>query len=143
MCQEQPLLLEDLLEQEKREQERQHATSAVQQQQVDGGQSLLSEHDYERLRADVFNTAPQGLPAQGMLPLQQQQPQPPQPGGGMAQHSVAVRQKFLARGVNQNQWRPTMTLHSQLMGQQTPQPSGILPASGETTSIGKNGYVYI
>lgn len=69
--QEQPLLLEDLLEQEKREQEKQ------QQQQpppASASPPLLSDVDFERLRADVLGTTtptggspglgspPQGIP---------------------------------------------------------------------------------
>ncbi|XP_021938167.1 histone-lysine N-methyltransferase 2D-like [Zootermopsis nevadensis] len=77
LLQEQPLLLEDLLEQEKREQEKQ------QQQQpppASASPPLLSDVDFERLRADVLGTTtptggspglgspPQGIPAQGLLP---------------------------------------------------------------------------
>lgn len=47
--QDQPLLLEDLLEQEKREQEKQQAAAA-------GANVLLSDADFERLRADYLDT---------------------------------------------------------------------------------------
>lgn len=65
--QEQPLLLEDLLEQEKREQEKQQQQ---QQQQVDTttpGGALLSDSEFERLRADVLGSAPLGSPPQGIV----------------------------------------------------------------------------
>lgn len=59
---EQPLLLEDLLEQEKREQEKlqnqtpaQEVTSST---AVESESALLSDHDFERLKADVFNSGP-------------------------------------------------------------------------------------
>ncbi|XP_075232135.1 uncharacterized protein LOC142330615 [Lycorma delicatula] len=58
--QEQPLLLEELLEQEKREQEQQNTTAAVEQQSVvapPAPTALLSDADFERLRADVLGTS--------------------------------------------------------------------------------------
>lgn len=60
-AQEQPLLLEDLLEQEKREQEKQnhgHPASRpdLNARQVEPESALLSDHDFERLKADVFNS---------------------------------------------------------------------------------------
>lgn len=62
---EQPLLLEDLLEQEKREQEKlqnqtptQEVTSST---TVESEPALLSDHDFERLKADVFNSGPVGI----------------------------------------------------------------------------------
>ncbi|XP_031333016.1 histone-lysine N-methyltransferase 2C-like isoform X3 [Photinus pyralis] len=58
--QEQPLLLEDLLEQEKREQEKQLQThSTLETQDVPAtsrAPALLSDRDFERLKADVFNS---------------------------------------------------------------------------------------
>ncbi|RZC33964.1 histone-lysine N-methyltransferase 2C-like [Asbolus verrucosus] len=70
--QEQPLLLEDLLEQEKREQEKQNQNqSVVNNQEIAAStaasvvepepSSLLSEHDFERLKADVFSNATIGI----------------------------------------------------------------------------------
>lgn len=62
---EQPLLLEELLEQEKREQEKQLQTqpnvSANREEQQSAppqetDSTLLSDHDFEKLKADVFNT---------------------------------------------------------------------------------------
>ncbi|ERL89635.1 hypothetical protein D910_07000 [Dendroctonus ponderosae] len=52
--QEQPLLLEDLLEQEKREQEKQHQTGP--ERAAEPEPALLSDHDFERLKADVFSS---------------------------------------------------------------------------------------
>lgn len=55
---EQPLLLEDLLEQEKREQEKLHqppnqeVTSST---GIEGESALMSDQDFERLKADVFS----------------------------------------------------------------------------------------
>ncbi|XP_011303059.1 histone-lysine N-methyltransferase 2C isoform X3 [Fopius arisanus] len=59
--QEQPLLLEDLLEQEKREQEKQQK-----QQQVEAAAPgpLLSDVEFERLRADVLGSSALGSPPQ-------------------------------------------------------------------------------
>lgn len=128
--QEQPLLLEELLEQEKREQERQAAS--VMPNEMAGNvqsnsQGLLSDQDFERLRADVMNSAPQSISNQGMLPMQQQ-PQPQQPMQQMQnqqpnanqfvqqQQHVANRQQFAPRGVGQPQWRPPM--HQQQQQQQ-------------------------
>lgn len=104
------MLLEDLLEQEKREQERQATSVTTDISNQDANSGLLSDHDFERMRADVLNSGPQGLPAQGLLPLQHQTTTPQ-----MAQHG-AIRQKFLSRGVNQPQWRTNMTLplHTQM-----------------------------
>ena len=58
--QEQPLLLEELLEQEKREQEKQQH----QQQQADTttpSGALLSDSEFERLRAEALASPPQGI----------------------------------------------------------------------------------
>lgn len=62
--QEQPLLLQELLEEEQREQEKQ-----LQTQSMTGGSNpetpsttapaaLLSDHDFERLKADVLSSGP-------------------------------------------------------------------------------------
>jgi hypothetical protein len=73
--QDQPLLLEDLLEQEKREQElQQHAQSNLQQEPkltsvnnsapTESSSSLLSDTDFEHLKVDVLgspSTGPGGL----------------------------------------------------------------------------------
>jgi hypothetical protein len=82
--QEQPLLLEDLLEQEKREQEKQQQHQPLLSQQPqpppDSASSpLLSDVDFERLRADVLGTPaptagsprlgspPQGIPGRPVI----------------------------------------------------------------------------
>ena len=82
--QEQPLLLEDLLEQEKREQEKQQQHQPLLSQQPqpppDSASSpLLSDVDFERLRADVLGTPtptagspglgspPQGIPGRPLV----------------------------------------------------------------------------
>lgn len=127
--------MEDLLEQEKREQERQagQVTSVPSDMPTqDTNTGLLTDHDFERMRVDVMNTGPQGLPAQGLLPLQHQTTTPQ-----MSQHG-AIRQKFLNRGVNQTQWRSNMTvpLHTQ-MGQATQSMPG--QNSMEGTMIRKEG----
>lgn len=129
------MLLEDLLEQEKREQERQagQVTSVASDMPTqDPNSSLLTEHDFERMRVDVMNTGPQGLPAQGLLPLQHQTTTPQ-----MSQHG-AIRQKFLSRGVNQTQWRSNMTvpLHTQMGTTTQPMPG---QNSMEGTMIRKEG----
>lgn len=61
------MLLEDLLEQEKREQEKQQQQ---QQQQVDTtatGGALLSDSEFERLRADVLGSSALGSPPQSIV----------------------------------------------------------------------------
>ncbi|KAG8236511.1 hypothetical protein J437_LFUL012797 [Ladona fulva] len=80
--QEQPLLLEDLLEQEKREQEKQQMQ---QQQQGEATTSLLSDVDFERLRADVFATTshPSGGPSGRVSPAPVLSPPPTLPGQGI------------------------------------------------------------
>lgn len=105
-------MLEDLLEQEKREkQERERQASINNEMTNANSSSLLSDHDFERLRADVLaqgmqgqgmqgqvmqpqGMPTQGIPAQGLLPIQQQQP--------MVQSQPQQRQAFVA----QNQPRP-------------------------------------
>lgn len=117
-----------MLEQEKREQERQagQVTSVASDMPLptqDTNSDLLTDHDFERMRVDVMNAGPQGLPAQGLLPLQHQTTTPQ-----MSQHG-AIRQKFLSRGVNQPQWRPNMTvaMHTQMgqPAQSIPVPNGM------------------
>lgn len=125
------MLLEDLLEQEKREQEKQMQTqpqnpTLEQPQQSNANQALLSDQDYEKLRADVFRSVslespPQGLPgnkfdlnvikiylhrfslAQGLLPVANQQP---------------IRQNFQP-SQSPNQWQQTSPRPVQ------PQPSPV------------------
>ncbi|GBN75180.1 Histone-lysine N-methyltransferase 2D, partial [Araneus ventricosus] len=55
LLQEQPLLLEDLVEQEKREQRRQNQESLISPHATD---ALLSDIDFERLKDDVFSGPP-------------------------------------------------------------------------------------
>ncbi|XP_046742436.1 histone-lysine N-methyltransferase 2C-like isoform X3 [Diprion similis] len=65
LLQEQPLLLEELLEEEKREQEKQQ-----QQQQTDistPSGALLSDSEFERLRADVLGSTPLSSPPQNFI----------------------------------------------------------------------------
>lgn len=76
---EQPLLLEELLEQEKREQEKQMQNqsnnSSQEESQSAGGSetesALLSDHDFEKLKADVFSSGQLGglgpTASQGMV----------------------------------------------------------------------------
>ncbi|CAH0559006.1 unnamed protein product [Brassicogethes aeneus] len=83
--QEQPLLLEELLEQEKREQEKQqHQQNQTSHQEVtsstgvvDSSESLLSDQDFERLKADVFSgMGPAAQSQKQTLPQWQQQTAP-------------------------------------------------------------------
>lgn len=63
------MLLEELLEQEKREQEKQQQQQQ-QHQQVDNSAptgALLSDSDFERLRADVLGSASLASPPQGIV----------------------------------------------------------------------------
>ncbi|KAL3280233.1 hypothetical protein HHI36_017729 [Cryptolaemus montrouzieri] len=56
LLEEQPLLLEDLLEQEKREQEKQSQSHGGNIPSISNAEpALLSDHDFERLKADVFD----------------------------------------------------------------------------------------
>jgi len=77
--QDQPLLLEDLLEQEKREQERQQQAQSIQDaapvQPEPNPQALLSDMDFERLRADVLRSPTTGG-SPGLSP-------PTMPGDGL------------------------------------------------------------
>lgn len=134
------MLLEDLLEQEKREkQERERQASMNNEMTNPNSSSLLSDHDFERLRADVLGNQgmpaqgmqsqgmqqqgmpnqgmsaqsmqTQGIPAQGLLPIQQQQP--------MMQNQQQ-QQRFVA----QNQPRPQFiqrTVSQQQQSHQVPQ----------------------
>lgn len=140
--------MEDLLEQEKREQEHQ-AASVVSNEMVGGNtptnsQGLLSDQDFERLRADVLNSAPRGMPNQGLIPVQQQQPQPQQPmqlpnANQFVAHNSPNRQAFLQRGVGQQQWRAP--IHPQ---QQMNSSVGVINSAGpsiEPTMVKKEGLV--
>ncbi len=129
--------MEDLLEQEKREQERQagQITSVPTDMPTqDANAGLLTDHDFERMRVDVMNTGPQGLPAQGLLPLQHQTATPQ-----MNQMSGGIRQKFLSRGVNQPQWRSNVPLQMGQMGQATQSLPGLNSMEGAGTMIRKEG----
>lgn len=116
------MLLEDLLEQEKREQERQAAsvvTNDMGNNVQANNQGLLSDQDYERLRAEL-NSNSQGIPQQGMMQMQPQQQ--PGPGQVTMQQQQPIPNQFVAnnrpqqfvqRGINQSQWRAPM--HNQQM----------------------------
>lgn len=79
--------MEDLLEQEKREKEERERQASVNNDMTNpNSSSLLSDQDFERLRADVLATQ-QGIPAQGLLPIQQQQM--------IQQQSQASQQQFV------------------------------------------------
>lgn len=99
------MLLEDLLEQEKREkEERERQATVGNEMNNQNSSSLLSDQDFERLRADVLGTT-QGIPAQGLLPIQQQQviqtqSQQPQPQF-VTQNASGIRQQFIHRNINQ------------------------------------------
>lgn len=105
--------MEELLEQEKREQERQQvssssASTSVIQHNTD---SLINEQDFENIRDDVINMAPQGLPAQGLLPLQLNKI-----SGGAINQTVG---DFNApRVISPQQWRP----HGNIAMMPQPQP---------------------
>ncbi|KAL1490323.1 hypothetical protein ABEB36_013038 [Hypothenemus hampei] len=101
--QEQPLLLEDLLEQEKREQEKQHqghppGNDLITSRSSEPESALLSDHDFERLKADVLNSShvPETNPG-GMVQQQQQQQHWPQnnrvpvaPSSSLAQPTTEI-----------------------------------------------------
>lgn len=103
-------MLADLLEEEKREQEKQgrEQQASINNEMANANSSsLLSEHDFERLISGGQSMQTQGIPAQGLLPVQhqQQQPnqqQPSQQQQPMMQNPVQQRQVF----VGQNAPRP-------------------------------------
>lgn len=70
VCQEQPLLLEDLLEQEKREQQRQNSglIGAAPEE------PLLSDFDFERLKADVLSSSTVSLSPPNVVGMMRTQP---------------------------------------------------------------------
>lgn len=157
--QEQPLLLEELVEQEKREQERHAASNMANeiatQPNVSGANSgLLSDHDFERLRADVMNVPPQAIPAQGLLPIQQQnqqqQPQQmPNVGNQMPfnQPNQPIRHQFIAPEMNQpvqhqqhqqqqQQWKPSPMQMQPNVNQMN---ANVTSISFEGTTVKKEG----
>ncbi|KAK7078606.1 Lysine Methyltransferase 2D [Halocaridina rubra] len=78
LLQEQPLLIEDLLEQEKQEQLKQQKSSQQQHQETLGPDGIsLSESDFEKLKADVLS------PSVGMQPI-----------GGPAVGSPGIRSPY-------------------------------------------------
>lgn len=117
-------MLEDLLEQEKREkQERERQASMNNEMNNPNSSSLLSDHDFERLRADVLGTQgmpTQGIPAQGLLPIpqqQQHQQQAPQQPQMVQNQPPQQRQTFVA----QNTPRPQFIQRSISQPHQTTQ----------------------
>lgn len=99
--------MEELLEQEKREQERQQVTSSSSastsviqhNNNTTTDNQLINEQDFENIRDDVINMVPQGLPAQGLLPLQLNKI-----SGGAINQSVG---DFITpRVISPQQWRP-------------------------------------
>lgn len=139
------MLLEDLLEQEKREKQERERQSTLNNEMTNANSSsLLSDQDFERLRADVLGSQgmqaqgmpAQGIPAQGLLPIQQQQP--------MVQNQPQQRQAF----VGQNQPRPQFiqrtVAQQQHPQQQAPQPHiqgqvQSMSVSMEPTVVKKDG----
>uniref|UniRef100_A0A1B0CW28 PHD-type domain-containing protein n=1 Tax=Lutzomyia longipalpis TaxID=7200 RepID=A0A1B0CW28_LUTLO len=124
--QEQPLLLEDLLEQEKREQERQQITSTIAnvQSNTQLNQGIIDDQNYPRVTNDIFSGSPQTTNAQGTLPS----PQTPQPQQQQQQQHVlqgppppGVKTQFLPRALGHAQWRPTTP---------TPQQQHVSPGLG-------------
>lgn len=120
---EQPLLLEELLEQEKREQEKQlqtqpNATNREEPQSApppETDSTLLSDHDFEKLKADVFNTGQLG----GLIP------QVSQAASSTTAAAVAsqARANFINRLANANvgsQWQQTN--QQRVVSTPSPQP---------------------
>lgn len=103
--QEQPLLLEELLEQEKREQEKQQQQQQQQTESSTSGSSLLSDSDFERIRADVLGATspPQTIVPGGGVPVIRPPctARPPSaPGTGWQQGSVPDSAKMAAAQVS-------------------------------------------
>lgn len=83
-------MLEDLLEQEKREQEKQQQQQQQQQTETTTSGNLLSESEFERIKADVLGTT---SPPQSIVPVIRPPctARPPSaPGTNWQQSSVAV-----------------------------------------------------
>lgn len=100
------------MEQEKREkQERERQASINNEMANPNSSGLLSDHDFEKLRADVLGTQgipSQGIPAQGLLPIQQQQQQqslPPQQQQSQPQQQHQVQQPIVQNQQQQQQQR--------------------------------------
>lgn len=62
------MLLEELLEQEKREQEKHHQQQQQQTEISTPSGALLSDSEFERLRADVLGSASLSSPPQSLVP---------------------------------------------------------------------------
>lgn len=109
------------MEQEKREQERQASTLTIAGNDQPTNSGLLSDQDFERLRADVLSSTTQAIPNQNIIPMHQQQqqlPPPPSTAGVMQlNHQSGIRQQFLPRPTNQQQqWKTNMSLPLQMPG---------------------------
>nr|XP_045609496.1 histone-lysine N-methyltransferase 2C-like isoform X5 [Procambarus clarkii] len=82
LLQEQPLLIEDLLEQEKQEQMKQQKANHHQQETLGPADLNLSDVDYEKLKADVLSV---GNPSVGLPPIS---------GGQILNSGGGVRQPY-------------------------------------------------
>lgn len=104
-------MLEDLLEQEKREKEERERQVSINNEMGNNpnSSSLLSDQDFERLRADVLGAPTQAIPAQGLLPIQQQPMMQAQQQQFNAQNQQGgVRPQF----IGQVQWKANMNVNT-------------------------------
>lgn len=117
------MLLQDLLEQEKREkQEREQQASINNEMANTNSSGMLSEHDFDRFLSSGQQIQAQGIPAQGLLPLQQQQQQQHQ----QQQQPMMQNQPQQRQFVGQNAPRPQFiqrTISQQHTIGQAPPPS--------------------
>lgn len=108
------------MEQEKREKQERERQASMNNDITtsNSSSSLLSDHDFERLRADVLGTQ-QGIPAQGLLPLTPQQ-QIMQNQSQRHSHSTfitqnqPVRQQFIQRTQQQSPLLPQPHIQNQI-----------------------------
>lgn len=85
--------------------------------QAPNNQGLLSDQDFERLRADVMNAGPQTMPVQGIIAMQSQQVPTQLTMHTQQQQAIPFiqqqHQQIVPRGINQQQWRTTLSQQQQ------------------------------
>lgn len=115
------MLLADLLEQEKHEkEERERQASMNSEMNNPNSSTLLSEHDFERLLG-AQGMPSQGIPAQGLLPIQQQQQSQQQQQQSPQQPQMVQAQQQQRQFVAQNTPRPQFIQRSISQPHQAPQ----------------------
>lgn len=93
-------MLEDLLEQEKREQERQLSAGTTDHDLLQNPSQSPNRIEYDRLKRDI-NTSSHTMTAQGIVPLKTTQ----SINLLQTQSSSTNKPQFMPRAVNHQQWR--------------------------------------